>query len=206
MLTQEQIKNLKPGDNLILNCKFNYVDNDGDIWTDFDGFSCWFSASSVSLPSEIVNRQSSTVNKYDPTRLFKKGDKVRIVKYNGRKFNGAPPTFQLGKVYRVDEDEDTKHCYVMLQSCDIYYAHPVAFLELVTPVEELEPYSVEEETAFADDEQYGIIHIYYNYNGGRDKVRTFYENGPESWNATKAAAEAECARLNEEWRKEQNNE
>lgn len=81
------------------------------------------------------------------------------------------------------------------------FTHPKNVI-LFTQAAELEPYALEEEAAYVDDEECGILHIYYNYNGGRDKVRTFYENGPESWNATKAAAAAECARLNAEHRKE----
>ena len=126
--------------------------------------------------------------KYDPCRLFRKGDKVRIVKHNGRKFDAAPPTFQLGKVYRVDEDEDTENCYVMLQSCDLYYAHPVAFLELVTPVEELEPYK--------------LIDSPKTYNIVRDIAMVMTIHKKSHPNA-KAAAEAERDRLNAEHRKEQ---
>ena len=136
--------------------------------------------------------------KHDPCRLFRKGDKVRIVKHNGRKFDAAPPTFQLGKVYRVDEDEDTEHCYVMLQSCDLYYAHPVAFLELVTPVEELEPYSVKPGYKSWHVERDGKIYSLYPYN--ETVSFSVWRNEEEA----KAAAEAECARLNAEYRKEQN--
>ena len=129
--------------------------------------------------------------KHDPTRLFKKGDKVRIVKYNGRKFDAASLTFQLGKVYSVCEDEDTTHCYVMLQSCGICYAHPVAFLELVTPVEELEPYK--------------LIDSPNTYNIVRDSAMVMTIHKKSHPNA-KAAAEAECARLNAAHRKEREND
>lgn len=188
MLTQEQIQNLKPGDPVFVRGKFKSVDDDGDFWIETGNCYRCYDPLCVSLPSEIVNRQSSTVNKHDPTRLFKKGDKVRIVKYNGRKFDAAPPTFQLGKVYRVDEDEDTEHCYVMLQSCDLYYAHPVAFLELVTPVEEIEPYK--------------LIDSPNTYNIVRDSAMVMTIHKKSHPNA-KEAAEAECDRLNAEWRKEQ---
>lgn len=157
-----------------------------------------------SIMQELDNT-TEKLTKCDPNRLFRKGDKVRIVKHNGRKFGAAPPTFQLGKVYSVDEDEDTKHCYVMLQSCDIYYAHPVAFLELVIPVEELEPFYLDEITDEDEDgEPYQCFMI--KTLKGEDRVRTYYSNKFETIEQTKAAAEAECARLNAEYRKEQNND
>lgn len=188
MLTQEQIQNLKPGDKLALSHPliFREYDSENDeLLAINNGEYIYFHAVDVELPSE--HGTSVPTPKHAPTRLFKKGDKVRIVKYNGRKFNAAPPTFQLGKVYSVDEDENTEHCYVMLQSCDLYYAHPVAFLELVTPVEE--PYSVVN------------AHTHWDVADKDMKTVATYSKGNHP-NA-KAAAEAECARLNEEWRKEQ---
>ena len=204
MITKEQIKNLKPGAPLIINATLVRVDNDGDIWCDCNDDIHYFFPRSVSLLPEKP--------KYDPTRLFKKGDKARMVAWNGR----VPMTFGDGfqegerppvtpEVIVVENEGESMFGLVKIQAEDggqLGYTCP-CYLELVTPVEELEPYILEEETAFADDEPCGIIHIYYNYNGGRDKVRTFYENGPESWNATKAAAEAERDRLNDEYRKEQ---
>jgi signal peptidase I len=146
----------------------------------------------VILPSEL-----QPTPKYDPCRLFKKGDVVKIRSVFGRKI------YIDDVLYEVVWDESCNKISIKkLTSDETLVGMPSVFFELVTPVEELEPYTLEEETAYIDDEECGMLHIYYNYNGGRDKVRTFYENGPESWNATKAAAEAECARLNDEHRKE----
>ena len=196
MLTPEQIQKLKTDDKLLVQGEFIKAHANGSIlvslstkaWESSINELLFFHPYALSLPSE--HGTSVPTPKHSPTRLFKKGDRVRIVKYNGRKFDAAPPTFQLGKVYSVDEDEDTTHCYVMLKSCDIYYAHPVAFLELVTPVEELEPYSV------------GVSsHTWYVYKDDDVVVAFNKKSHPNA----KAAAEAECDRLNAEWRKEQNN-
>lgn len=201
MLTQEQIQHLKPGDKLALSHPliFREYDSENDeLLAINNGEYIYFHAVDVELPSE--HGTSVPTTKHDPTRLFKKGDKVRIVKYNGRKFDGAPPTFQLGKVYRVDEDEDTKHCYVMLQSCDLYYAHPVAFLELVTPVVETEPYimleNVPRNSIEVRDKRTNKVEATFYF--GKDHAYTFEQA------ATRAEAERDS--LNAEHRKEQNND
>ena len=123
------------------------------------------------------------------------------------------PSFQLGKTYRVSEDENTEHCYVMLQSCDLHYAHPVAFLELVTPVEEWMPYHIKKAAEFD---------AWFICNRNNDVIFHF---NPDPCNLMmdmaeieklareecdylnerfrdligKSAAEAECERLNAEW-------
>ena len=152
------------------------------------------------LPSEI----SIVESRYDPCRKFKKGDIVVPKLVNGRSFSEQLDPL-IGEKCVVECDEEI---YNLVDIChdNRHYDIDPAYLELDTPVDVLEPYSVKERTEFSGDEMYGVIHIYYNYNGDRDKVRTFYENGPESWNATKAAAKAECDRLNAEYRKEHNNE
>ena len=219
-LTEKQIKNLKEGDPVIIHGTFIKESIDGDIvcrvkkWVGgIDDFgtvadsSVYARPRYVSLPTEKP--------KYDPARLFKKGDIVRLKDWNGRcpaMYSGTnswfdhPPRCRNGNL-EVREDEKSSKVEIGIIGVNYAYAYVApCYLELITPIEELKPYSVEERTEFSGDVQYGIIHIYYNYDGGRDKVRTFYENGPESWNATKAAAEAECDRLNAEWRKEHNNE
>lgn len=192
MLTPDQIKNLKPGDKLVHEIRF--IEGGGDyIKCSFsplfsrDKTSFLIDRAFLSLPSEIVNRQSSTVNKYDPTRLFKKGDKARVVELFGRR----DATFALGELVTVTENE----CGVTFISvkdkngCDGLIAWN--FLELVTPVEELEPYFISEGA--------GIIEI---WNKAREVVKTWYYDAVKAGVVALAAAEAECARLNEEWRKE----
>lgn len=203
----KKLEDIKVGETYNVRLKFTRIDSYGDRWFDVpfdneDGREFCLSDKEV---KELVTRLDSN-KKYDPCREFMNGDKVRMVMRDGRypycnrmREHIVPSdtiltvAANLGNgLVAVRDDKNPNE-----QVVGFY------FLELVTPVEELEPYSLEEEAAFSDDEPCGIIHIYYNYNGGRDKVRTFYENGPESWNATKAAAEAERDRLNDEYRKEQ---
>jgi hypothetical protein len=119
-MNKEEAYNLEKGQEVFVRAIFTNFNEDSEIrciTEDADGteWSVYSDLKNVFTALPTAN-ENATENKpkHDPTRLFKKGDKVRIVKYNGRKFDAAPPTFQLGKVYSVDEDEDTKHCYVML--------------------------------------------------------------------------------------------
>jgi hypothetical protein len=195
MLTQEQIQNLKEGDPLIIHGTYKGKHSDGDLritstMTVGDSLEDSIKTvhpSCVSLPSEIVNSQSSIVNKHDPTRLFKKGDKVRVVEWNGRKDcrNGMEATVLSNE----------RGCFVdiecMIKAVKAELTYPACQLELVTPVEEIEPYK--------------LIDSPNTYNIVRDSamVMTIHKKSHPN---PKAAAEAECARLNAEWRKEHNND
>lgn len=131
--------------------------------------------------------------KYDPSRLFKKGDKATPRPINGRKLTKLPENI----IVTVTSDEDD------FGAVNIEYVSPnigvktstsvmAVFLELVTPVEELEPYSVKE-TMSHDGWQ--IV---------RDGLPlAIYDSQRHPY--AKAAAEAERDRLNAEYRKEQNN-
>ena len=130
--------------------------------------------------------------KYDPSRKFRKGDIVRHVPHNGREC----PAMPLDEYYRVKtltvvEDEDANHnVFVETQDGRNKYIR-FCFLELVTPVEEIEPYSVSEAT------------VQYLVKKDNKKVvaqfcKLYHPNA-------KAAAEAERDRLNAKHRKEQNN-
>lgn len=120
---------------------------------------------------------------------------MRVVERYGRKFwRAAPET-----IYTVVEDEylhDDQN--VLLRGCvgindgkpETLSAWNIPFfhIELVTPVEELEPYSVEESTDyFSVEKDDAELCLYW-----KDK----HPN-------PKAAAEAECKRLKEEYRKEE---
>lgn len=93
--------------------------------------------------------------KYDPCRKFKKGDVVRIVDWNGR-----APIFlkkHIGTIQIVDCDEDSNGVAGIVGDIEAAYA---ANLKLVTPVEELEPYSIDPETTtdiFKDGEWYAQV-------------------------------------------------
>ena len=79
MLTDEQIKNLKPGDPIVIHTTVDKIDADGDLW-----FHCpqlndnnwreYINTKFVSLPDETMKKP-----KYDPCRKFKEGDIVTIV-------------------------------------------------------------------------------------------------------------------------------
>ncbi len=118
--------------------------------------------------------------KYDLCHKFKAGDKVRVVENKGRKQACS------GSLATVKQDEDENKVLIAIDGSGIWWVD-AAYLELVTPVEELEPYSVGETTDYfsvdKDDEE---LSLYW-----KDK----HPNA-------KAAAEAECKRLNAEYRKE----
>lgn len=183
MLTKEQIKNLKKGDPLIIHCKFNHVDYDGDFWMDLDNSTIWFSPSCVSLPGEPEEKP-----KHDPCRLFREGDKVRVVEHKGRNCTGC----ELGLIgeIAIDEGEDDPihGIGVDFEDGSAVYIDP-AYLELVAPVEELEQYSVVE-TMSHDGWQ--IV---------RDGLPLAIYDTRRHPHA-KEAAEAERDRLNAEYRKE----
>ena len=203
MLTTEQIKNLKPGDKLVVQGEFCKAHNNGDIlvslsakqWERAVHELLFLDPSCVSLPTEIGNSQS----KHDPCRPFKKGDIVRLKEWNGRcpeMYSGTnswfnhPPRCKNGNL-EVREDEKNSRVEIGIIGADCAHAAAApAYLELVTPVEELEPYSVVDAHTHCDvaDKDMKIVVTY---------SKLYHPNA-------KAAAEAECKRLNEEYRKEQN--
>lgn len=148
--------------------------------------------------------------KYDPCRKFKKGDKVRIRKVNGNlpkcRYNGV--TVKDGTIGEINSSGE-RNCYWVKFNRTTSWCLDCAYFELVTPVEELEPYYVEEK-----DIEYQVrmekggldclisVFRYHNYIEG---YKQYYDILPTMKQA-KAAAEAECARLNEEYRKKYENE
>lgn len=146
--------------------------------------------------------------KYDPCRLFKKWDRVRpVVRYGRYPDDGA-----LANVtYVVVDDEKNGRVSIARHDGKSGYAHTVTalYLELVTPVEELEPFSVCQDAEMECFEVYKCE--YTEGEEGNEKVwkivRTTYFYGDNQGLRTlaeaKEAAEAECARLNAEYRKEQ---
>ena len=235
MITEEQIKNLKPGDALLIECTFNSVYDDGDICInakELDIFSDevitntkYVHPSCVSLPSapsptmEIfkMTEVPQTYPKYDPSRKFRERDKVRFRKVNER-FTPEwhAPTF-VGSLGIIVSDERESgyvrvHCYDgICRSIDATY------LELVTPVEELEPYYIETETFdyeirnANDDPDIGTslalhIKIQDPDEGQILRVKSYYESYVYSREHAIADAEAERDRLNAEWRKEQSDD
>lgn len=146
--------------------------------------------------------------KYDPCRLFKKGDKVEYSPRDGRDCLEAPWIYDEAEVI---EDEDKNGSVVVRFTFN--YGEPAVhkvpwyYLQLVSPVEELEPYRIFENSHCFEvrrkepDDDRGT-----GYD--RDVSIFFFSHPPytRTKEAARAAAEAECARLNAEHRKEQNND
>ena len=197
MLTQEQIKNLKPGAPIVINTTFSRVDADGDIRfnapsNNGGNYEPFIDPDCVSLPSEQP--------KHDPARLFREGDKVRYCERDGRKLF----RLQDGAIYEVKSDEgDAGTVEIWLcKEVSRYGSYPYNVFELVTPVEELEPFYVDYITQ-DDDDLDDNPRWCVKYRKYDDIVSVFYRNGFEPQEKTRAAAEAERDRLNAEWRKGQ---
>ena len=186
MLTPEQIKNLKPGDTVLVEATvFTSKQNGASVIT-FD--------IAHSLPADKLYPVPSP-SKHDPCRLFRKGDKVRVVEWNGRHFHDRDHGTELttGCICVVINDEEMTFTegYINISVSyegQVRYIAP-CFLELITPVEELEPYVVEEVGGF----------YYVDSRNMRHAVCVFNK---ECHPHAKEAAEAERDRLNAEWRKE----
>ena len=140
--------------------------------------------------------------KYDPCRKLKKGDRVEVVKNKGRIGSTETPVGTLATV--TEDEEEAEWIYIQAEGSNKIDTIDPAYLELVTPVEELEPYSV----AYWVDtsEECGRFEVVRGeqcvsiYPYGHHETR-YYKKAEQA----KAAAEAERDRLNAEWRKEQSN-
>ena len=128
------------------------------------------------LRLDTINHMPETYPKYDPCRKFRKGDKVRVVEWNGRGIA------RIGMDGTVVEDEFNSKVNLAIDGWtkDVFY--PACHLELVTPVEELEPFSV----------------------GGSIDGCILYKNGEHYAEFVSSIdAERACKLLNAEYRKEQ---
>lgn len=208
-MTREELKQLKKGDEVFVKAVFDWLAKDGDAYVLFFWTNCRgeritgnvaVTIDSVLLRSDL--QQPAEKPKYDPCRRFKKWDRVRPVVRYGR----TPDDGALANVtYVVVDDEKNGLVSIARHDGKSGYAHTVTalYLELVTPVEELEPYSVKPvyETIKEEDGLLGYEVVNAEglpeiiFFGGKGKYRVMQE--------AKEAAEAECARLNAEYRKEQ---
>ena len=155
-----------------------------------------YAPSFTPLPSE--HGTSVPTPKHDPCRLFKKGDKVRVVECKGRNCTER----ELGSIGEIvlDEGEDDPiyGIGVYFEDGSSIYVDP-AYLELVNPVEELGPYVVRHNEAHAAWSIYGPFDL--------SAVNYFYgEHYPYTKDTAKKAAEAERDRLNAEWIKKHTND
>lgn len=193
-MDKEQTNELKPGDEILIRGRFEKIKENGDysisylLTTVRDKLYMYRAAVH---PSAVIIKSPP---KHDPVRFFKKGDKVRVVEWKGRK------DFRNGMFAIVKSGEHS--CLVevefIINGSNVSFIYPACCLELVTPVEELEPFEVECDD---DDEEYSVtcgckFVCTYPYDSD-----SFYTK-----EQAKAAAEAECARLNAEYRKEHANE
>lgn len=141
------------------------------------------------MKEDCVPFSVKTISPYmcDPYRKFKKGDKVRIVKYLGR----IPLYLSsfLGSVYTVTHDEDANgHVYIDGSLDFVVVPH----LELVTPVDKVKGFFLEDEPE---------LHCYL-VHFGRPSNFEFVAKLDKDYYSRKEA-QAECDRLNAAYRTKQ---
>lgn len=203
-LTQEQLDTLEKGTPIVIHTTFDHFDCDGDVRykapysLDKEHYT-YIDPKYVSLPGEPVEQP-----KHDPCRLFKKGDRVRIKReINGRKLNHVFVNFSYDQTYTVVQDEEQKEnqsgLVKIINETGHTFTGSFYELELVTPVEELEPYSMLENVPsnsieVRDMRTNKVEAIFYF---GKDHAYTFVQA------ATRA--EAERDRLNAEWKQSHQN-
>lgn len=212
MITEEQIKNLKPGDPIFIQATFDHSDSFGDIWfavpsAGIPGRTNFISPSRVHLTTSSQLPSTDRQSKYDPMRLFKKGDKVRVVERDGRHYD----TMFDGKIWTVAKDE---HSYSTLPrdvqvhdgyADNLHYTVPFYHLELVTPVEDTLPYyivekDIEFQVRMRIKNEDCLIST-FRFKNSVEGYKRYYGMLP-SMKQAREAAEAECDRLNSEYRKE----
>lgn len=162
-------------------------DKDGHFLSEHRNF---FNEAEVEAFSPVTpengTKNTASAPKYDPCRRFRKGDKVEYHPKDGRELFEAERL--RAQTLTVLENEHEEYNRVNVTTRNGYVLSvPFYYLKLVTPVEEMEPYSVEKG-------EYS-----YRLKSGDKLLANYWRNHPHA----KAAAEAECARLNAEYRKEQ---
>ena len=200
------LEDIKVGD--VYNVRVRVVDVDddtGEITTETaneNGYAlgfewCYYAPGEALAFSPITAengiKNTEPVPKYDTCRRFKKGDIVEPVERWGRKLR-----IKAGQ-YRIEKDEEDNR--VIITHCETgfsYAAIDAVYLKLVTMVEELEPYSVEEPAAYVCFRIKKGGKTLYSIPYGEKEKDVF-----QTRNEAKEAAEAECKRLNAEYRKEQ---
>lgn len=152
---------------------------------------------------------------HDPTRPFKEGDIVKTVERWGRKVPDAVDIYGYevpggpeNKEWVVQEAETSGMVEVLCKIGGEFYRHKLPFfhLELITPVEELEPYyivenDIEFQVRMRYEDKDCLISV-FRFKNIVEGYKQYYDMLPTMKQA-REAAEAECKRLNEEYRKEQ---
>lgn len=191
-MTKEEAMKLAPGSIILVEAIAKRVEGDGVVAVSLHGDSRWhnYAFDHVYAKPEMP--------KHDPRRLFRKGDKVqpRSGKNVLASEYGFVTLHDLVGQYEVKEDEARGTVSLIVNGHACFVS---AFaLELVTPVEELRPFTVVHKPAL---QHFQINHGKLNYMTfpyGLHKSNGWYH----TITTAKAAAEAECDRLNAEWRKE----
>lgn len=201
-LTEEQIKNLKPGDPVIIHGTFWDNSTQGDIIV-----TC-----PTMYAGEVVQDRKyihptccylpSGDLKHDPCRKFKKGDIVRVVEKAGR-LPAFLKAIVPGNIYKVNSNEDKNYQEVLLDTgiaggelINWYY------LELITPIDGTLPYyMVEKDIEFqirmrAEGED--CLISTFRFKNIVEGYKRYYDMLP-SMRQAREAAEAELNRLNEEY-------
>lgn len=136
--------------------------------------------------SDLECVSPANVTKYDPNRKLKKGDIVEPCQVKGR-WHSVTWEGRSGIHFIVTEDEDEDGIISIKDpDCKLPYIAAAVFFNLVTPVEELEPYYVVKGD------------VSYKLKKGERLLANYWPQHPHA----KAAAEAERDRLNAEHRKE----
>ncbi len=139
--------------------------------------------------------------KHDPNRKFREKDKVRVK----REVHGRPVYITKDACQPLDPNEiwevveEKKTGWVHLKRGVMYADAWHDMLEIVTPVEEQEPYSI------VQPENYKCVRV---MEGKRIHSSIPFDEDEcvcLTLEQALAAAEAECDRLNAKWRKEKNN-
>ena len=140
------------------------------------------------MNTELMNAKDA------PCRFFRKGDEVRVVNERAGRIPPLCGDIEPGGVYIVSDDEDGGD--VMLAVNDSFGCIDWFWLELVTPVEAMEPYVTCENVLMS------CIEV---RNCRTNKVEAVFYYGEGHAYTFDSAAYASCAerdRLNAEWRKE----
>ena len=187
-----KLEDIKVGETYLLPITVTAIEKSGWIETTTCNNNEYFHTPSevkTLLPNGTKNTEPAP--KYDPCRLFKKGDKVRVVEYKGRNYTNVD-TGKEGVVTRNETGADPA-IEVAFADDDFWDVDP-AYLELVTPVEEQKEFFIEDEKELP----YYLIHFGRprNFELVAQLDRKYY---------TLEQANAECDRLNAEYRKEREN-
>ena len=156
----------------------------------------WGSPITPSVPPTSVG----TSPKYNPCRRFRKGDEVEYLPKDGRELFEAKRLLAQRLTVVENEHKEYNRVAVKAQNGDVLSV-PFYYLKLITPVEDMEPYFIGE-----SENSYDLFRK--TRNGNQLRASFWWKHNPTpdlielSDANAKSAAEAECARLNAEYRKE----